>query len=306
VKIPLSAITLKPLRTSMDEEGLGELAQSIREHGLLEPIKLRQVNSHYELIDGLEAMRRTGAAEIEATVTTADEVEAMVQALILNVQREDLPPMDRARALQALINQTGWSQHEIGRRGIMVQQQAARLLALLQAPIEVQELVKGSGTGRETPEGAVTEKHVRVVREALGNSTQGVMTQVVKKAADEGLTSTQARRVAEAIKAAPPERKEYLLKTEYSPYIHDPAPDRQAAMARADATRGPTAAEAWQNLPEVRSILTMLGNWQTALDTHRKATTLGKLSPEAKQFIANRLRTVLMRNLNAWIEELEK
>lgn len=206
MKIELEKIkpSAKPIRVSFDENKLNELASSIREQkGLIVPIKVRPVDGGYEVIYGhrrLEAAKRAGLLEIECIVEDADNTNTLVQGLIENVMREDMTPIDTARALQRLQEETKWSNLEVERQGIMGNHQVSMLLALLNEAKEVQELVVNVA-GNEIPEGKITESHVRAVRQVLENSISD-RTPIINKAAHEGLTVAQTRQVAEDVKEA--------------------------------------------------------------------------------------------------------
>src|SRR5437016_12569698 len=89
-------------RRSMDEERLRDLTDSVREYGVLQPIRLRRFGSRYEVIAGhrrLAAARRAGLTELPAVVVNADDRRVLIESLIENIQREDLNPDDRGEAL---------------------------------------------------------------------------------------------------------------------------------------------------------------------------------------------------------------
>lgn len=317
MKIKLADIKPSPdaLRKTWSEEGLEELAQSIKEHGLIVPIKVRQTNGKYELVYGhrrVKALRRAGIEETEAIVEGVNDAEALVQALIENVQREDMNPVDIAKALYAIQEETGWSQYEMGKKGIMSATTIKEHMALLRESQNIQQLVErgesGYGGGTQTSPGKITRKHVTLVRES--GLLQTEREEVLKKAAKEGLTSEQARRVADAVKISESEkRKKYLIDSEYSPLIHDAEfhKERDKKYGEHDPllTRDkPTKGQEWAELPEVRNILASVHIWRESLVEFRKATALGKLAPEARQFLAHKLKP-FVNELNAWIEEME-
>ena len=95
-------------RTRMDERALAELAQSIRSQGLLQPVVVRPVDGGYELVAGerrWRAAQMAGLEQIPAVVREVPDEAALVMALIENVQREDLNPMEEAAAVQRLIDE---------------------------------------------------------------------------------------------------------------------------------------------------------------------------------------------------------
>ena len=111
--VPLDEVEVNPNqpRTRFDEEALTNLADSIREVGVLQPIAvMRLEDAGYRLIAGerrLRAAKRAGLAEIPAVIRTVDDVGSLTQALIENIQREDLSPLEEAAAYQQLLEDHG-------------------------------------------------------------------------------------------------------------------------------------------------------------------------------------------------------
>jgi ParB/RepB/Spo0J family partition protein len=292
-------------RSSWDEGKMEELARSVAERGVIVPIKVRPISDEhggdeYEIVYGhrrVEAARRAGLTEIPALVEGLGDDESLVQALIENVQREDLGPMDVARALKALKEATGWSNKEIDRQGIISNVHAGRLLALLEEPGEIQDELEG------VTDGNLSEYHVRQVREA--GTTPEERVAIIEKAAKEVLTADQTRRIAECVVAAPSERaKEEILEWEYSPFLHDPERIKQQAeeglLHRDDK---PAKDEAWKKTPEVKTIIDELKRWREAIQSFQSASEIGKFSPEAQSFVARRALK-LAEELRAWAESL--
>lgn len=119
--IPVDAIRQNPLqpRRLFDESALASLAESIRERGTLQPVVVRPADGGYELIAGerrLRAAKMASLREIPAVIRASSEEELLELALIENVQRSDLNPVDRARAYRVLHETYGLSHEEIGRR----------------------------------------------------------------------------------------------------------------------------------------------------------------------------------------------
>ena len=117
MKIPLELIrpSPNPIRTSWGEDGLRELTESIKEQGLIVPIKVRSIGDAYEIIYGhrrAEACRRAGMHEIECIVDGMDDTNALIQAWIENSQREDMSALDRARALRVSKRARRWQADE--------------------------------------------------------------------------------------------------------------------------------------------------------------------------------------------------
>jgi len=278
-----------------------QLAQSIKEQGVIVPIKVRPAQSHlYEVVYGhrrVEAARRVGLSEIPAFVEGVDDTNALIQALIENVQREDMEPIDLAQALKELQDVTGWSQHEMARQGIMPPKTISVTMALLREDPSVQTLVRrGPQGGHESPIGVISREHVTVAREVGLDPEQ--RRQTLHKAAQEGLSISQTRQVAESIAAAGSEkRRQYLIDHPYSPYTHNPTYQRQREQQYGDHDvllqdkRERPADEGWIGLPSVKQAIDTIKWWECGLKDLREMADEGKMAPEAKRFIAHRLES---------------
>jgi ParB family chromosome partitioning protein len=98
-------------------DGIDELADSLRAHGLLQPIVVRRLGGTYELIAGhrrLEAARLLGWTEIAAVVRDDTDDQAYILTLVENLQREDLTPKEEAAALEVLVRERGWTTRQVG------------------------------------------------------------------------------------------------------------------------------------------------------------------------------------------------
>jgi len=315
MKIKLNRIKPSPraIRTTWSEEGLDELAQSIKENGLIVPIKVRPTAGKYEVVYGhrrVKAMRRAGFTEIEAIVEEVDDAKVLLEALIENVQREDMEPIDIAKALFILQEETGWSQVEMGKKGVLPSRTISRYMALLRENIRIQKMVtrfEPGGVSADRPaKGKVTVSHVDQVRESGLDQTYRAA--IIEKAAKEGLTAEQTRRVAESVKSAPSEQaKKRVLEWEYSPTLHDPEHLKARAEEYGDKDpiykgRAPKAEEDWREAPDVVAVIDGIKQVRgEALPSWKEATE--KMPPEAKRYIA-RLAGSLADDLNAWTDEL--
>ena len=231
-----------------------------------------------------------------------DDTQALLQAFIENIQREDLTPLDKARALKELVDETGWSYREIARRGIMGEGYVSRLLALLEEPEPIQQKLASDAQ-------RITERHVRAARESgLGPITR---VGIIEKAAKEGLTTAQTRRIAESVAAAKTgKRRQFLLEVEYNPDIHDAKQVKRRQERYGDhdpllRVRNLSEAQQWSELPTIKEIRNTTKMWRRELAEFREATSLDKLAPEAKQFLAHRLEP-FAEEFTAWIEELRE
>lgn len=129
-------------RKKFESGALGELVHSIKAKGVIQPILVRKVATGYELIAGerrLRAAREAGLEMIPAVVKNATEGEALEMAIIENVQREDLNPMEVAEAYAALQNEFGLSQEEIAKKVGKERSTVANYMRLLKLPREIRE-----------------------------------------------------------------------------------------------------------------------------------------------------------------------
>ncbi len=119
--IPLNQIQPNPYqpRNEFDEESLGELAQSIKEHGVIQPIILKQIDGgQYQIVVGerrWRASQKAGKENIPALIRSFTDRQMMEVALIENLQRQDLTPIEEAKAYKALITEFGLTQQEVAR-----------------------------------------------------------------------------------------------------------------------------------------------------------------------------------------------
>lgn len=135
-------------RKSFDDNALQILADSIREHGVIQPIVVRELgvmDDNYEIIAGerrWRAAKMAGLDEIPAVIMTGDELKIAEVALIENVQRKDLNPIEEAMAYKALIERFGLKQEEVAKQAGKSRSAVANMLRLLELPDEVLVLVR--------------------------------------------------------------------------------------------------------------------------------------------------------------------
>ena len=157
--IPLVRIRPNPQqpRRSFDEEGLAELAASIRSCGILQPLTVRRAGDGYELVAGerrLRAARIAGLREVPCLVAQVGEEDSALLALMENLQRRDLDCWEEAQAIARLISRYGLSQEEAARRLGRAQPTVANKLRLLRLPEDVRALLRENG---------LTERHARAL-----------------------------------------------------------------------------------------------------------------------------------------------
>lgn len=147
--LPLSKVEPreKQPRVIFDEAALAELSDSIREHGLIQPITVRKLPSgYYQIIAGerrWRASRMAGLSEVPVRVIKADERLATELALVENLQREDLNPIEEARGYKTLIEEYGLTQEEAARRVGKSRPALTNVMRLLALSPEVMRLVEG-------------------------------------------------------------------------------------------------------------------------------------------------------------------
>lgn len=144
--IPLQDIDINQSqpRKAFDEEGLQELAQSIQEVGLLQPLLVTEHRSRYRIVAGerrFRAARLAGLQSVQCIVRTFSASEQLEAALVENLQREDLNPIEEAQAVQALMDATGYTQEQAAQRLGKSRPAVANLLRLLALPEQVRQMV---------------------------------------------------------------------------------------------------------------------------------------------------------------------
>jgi ParB family chromosome partitioning protein len=148
LEIPVSAIAANPRQPRLEfpEETLAALARSIREVGVLQPVVVRSRDGGYELVAGerrVRAARLAGLATIPAIVREGDDSESLREALIENIHREDLAPLELASAFQELLEELGVTQETLAERLGYSRAHVANTIRLLSLPGDVQQLLAG-------------------------------------------------------------------------------------------------------------------------------------------------------------------
>jgi ParB family chromosome partitioning protein len=200
VEVPVNAVAPNPRqpRQGFDDESLEALARSIREVGVLQPIVVRRQDSGYELVAGerrLRAAKVAGLATIPAIVRTTDETESLREALIENIHRQDLAPLEQAAAFQELQDDLGVSQEVLAQRLGHSRPHIANTIRLLQLDGEVQRLLA---------EGGLTAGHARAL---LGLDDRDAQRTVALRIAAEGLSVRQTEDLVRSYSAEPARRQ---------------------------------------------------------------------------------------------------
>jgi len=147
-EIPVSDVRPNPRqpRTGIDAAKLDELAASIREHGVVQPILVRPFGDHFELVAGERRWRGAqlaGLSTVPAMVRSLSDQQSLEIALVENLQREDLNPIEEARAYRSMVDSVGLTQDEIARRIGVSRPAVSNALRLLSLAPEVQSMVEG-------------------------------------------------------------------------------------------------------------------------------------------------------------------
>lgn len=158
-KLPIAQVKPNPNqpRTHFDESALAELAESIRENGVLQPLLVRKKGQNYEIIAGerrYQASKLAGLDEVPVIIKDVDDQKMMELALIENLQRSDLNPIEEAKGYQQLIKKSKMTQEALARAVSKSRSSITNSLRLLDLPEEVQQFLF---------EGKMTAGHARAI-----------------------------------------------------------------------------------------------------------------------------------------------
>ena len=144
-------------RLRFDEQALNELTESIRTNGLIQPISVREVDDHYEIIAGerrFRACKNAGYQTIASYILSPSESQAAEMALVENIQREDLTAIEEAKSYVMIMRQAGMTQEQVAAKVGKSQSSVANKIRLLNLPDEVQKGVLDK---------TITERHARAL-----------------------------------------------------------------------------------------------------------------------------------------------
>ena len=193
VSIPISQVEpgLNQPRKRFDPEALADLAQSIRLHGIIQPLTVRRLASgYYQIIAGerrWRAAKEAGLSEVPALIIEADDRKVMELALIENLQREDLNPAEEARGYQSLMEDYGLTQEQVAQRMGKSRPAIANTLRLLALPQDLMELVES---------GQLSAGHARAI---LAAPTAALQRQAAKKVIQGQLSVRQTEALVKAL-----------------------------------------------------------------------------------------------------------
>jgi len=191
VEIPVGDLSPNPNqpRVHFDEESLSDLAASIREIGVLQPLLVRQLaDGSYQLIAGerrWRAAQRAGLATVPAVVKTTDDMSSVEQALVENLHRQDLAPLEEAGAYQQLIDDFSLTHDDVAKRVGKSRSSITNSLRLLALPAAIQAFLA---------DGKLSAGHAKAL---LGTPDRAFQEQLARRAATEGWS---VRAIEEAIR----------------------------------------------------------------------------------------------------------
>jgi ParB family transcriptional regulator, chromosome partitioning protein len=198
-------------RKHHSEESLQGLADSIRQHGMLNPITvtpLHNVNK-YKIVTGERRWRAAGMVHLDTIPCIVKEVaadERLTEQLIENLQREDLQPLEKARAIHHVKTTLTLTNRELARRLGLSERTVGYLLDLLALPEDIGEAVVSSPN--RPADGQLTEKHARFLKQL--NEEPELQTAVVDKIREDRLSSDDTGQLVKALKKHPEKSREIL------------------------------------------------------------------------------------------------
>ena len=207
-------------RREFDEKAMAELADSIAQHGLLQPLLVRPLfGGGYQIVAGerrWRAARMAGLSEVPAVVREMSDHEVMELALIENLQRADLTPLEEANGYQTLLDKYGMTQEEVAKTVGKSRPAVANALRLLHLPEAIREMVE---------RGELSAGHARTL---LAFPDEASMLEAAKKAVEQGLSVRELERMAkkaaeaqkEGEKPRPTRRIPYFDEVELSLHEH--------------------------------------------------------------------------------------
>ena len=216
MEIPLNDIRSNPYqpRKTFDEEALNELADSIKEYGVVEPIIVKKSIKGYEIVAGerrTKAAKLAGLTSIPAIVKDFTDNEMQEIALLENIQREDLNPIEEAESINAIISARGLTQEEFAKKFGKSRSYITNLLGILKLPDEVKEMVKDK---------SISMSHARSLSKL---DDQDKMIKIAKKIVKENLNVRDIEKLLSskpsALKAKAKEEKYRIYEDAFSDAI---------------------------------------------------------------------------------------
>ena len=195
VEVPVESIRPNPYqpRKTFDKEKLKELSESIKKHGIIQPLIVRKKGLNYELVAGERRLRAARLAKLQTVpvlVRDYDEKQMRELSLVENIQRHDLNPLEEAKAIQELMKQCGYTQAQAAERLGRSRAAVANLLRMLNLPEELQAMIADEKVtaGQMRPLSALTdrEQQLKIGRALAENGWSARTVEEVVKTIKEG------------------------------------------------------------------------------------------------------------------------
>ena len=195
VEVPVESIRPNPYqpRKTFDKEKLKELSESIKKHGIIQPLIVRKKGLHYELVAGERRLRAAKLAKLQTVpvlVREYDEKQMRELSLVENIQRHDLNPLEEAKAIQELMKQCSYTQAQAAERLGRSRAAVANLLRMLNLPEELQAMIADEKVtaGQMRPLSALTdrEQQLKIGRALAENGWSARTVEEVVKTIKEG------------------------------------------------------------------------------------------------------------------------
>ena len=213
-RIPIREIEPNPAqpRRDFDEGAMTELAESIRKNGVISPITVRKTDAGYQIVAGerrWRACRQAGVDEIPALVVEVDDQTAFEMAMIENLQREDLNPLEEAEGYKELMERFGLTQEEVAEKVGRSRPAVANVLRLLTLPQALADLVRA---------GQLSQGHARTL---LRLSDVETMLQAAQMVIDQGLSVRQTEKLVKKLEQMRKEKEGPLVVNMNQIYIEE-------------------------------------------------------------------------------------
>ncbi|MCR0249831.1 ParB/RepB/Spo0J family partition protein [[Clostridium] innocuum] len=189
-------------RLEFDDEALMDLAQSIRENGLIQPITVREMDGRYQIIAGerrFRALKLNGAVDVPVLIMDANEVQMAEMALVENIQRENLSAIEEAKSYVEIMKNSGLNQSQLALRVGKSQSSIANKIRLLNLDEDVQEAVSTK---------KISERHARALIGLDEEKQHDALEKIVKK----GMTVAQTEKMLKEQAQPKKEKKKVMLK----------------------------------------------------------------------------------------------
>ncbi len=223
-RLPLDQIDSNPFqpRHDFDEAEIAALAENMRSHGLLQPVAVRRAGDRYQLIAGerrLRAAAKAGWSDIPVRLIEADDRQVAELAIVENLQRKDLNPLEKAASFQRYLEQYRCTQEELAGRLSIDRSTIANLIRLLELPADVQDAIR---------QGRITQGHARALL-PLGDEREQLA--FCRRIQDEGLSVRQTESlVQETIARADAEPLRVVGGDEPAPRTRRPASEHVSSL----------------------------------------------------------------------------